>query len=150
MSVHMLWYIYTQYSVRESSPVMDSRVASCRPAFLKSKNIVRALKFGPRNENFEISRNSPYRWFRMICQPMTKWGINEMNNVSEERFSISGSRKFKRNYFQWFYALSIILNKVLMQYFFTCKYFFQSVNHCQNVFIKNKKFETSGAFPPTI
>ena len=44
----MLWYIYLQYSVRESSPVMDSRVASCRPAFWKSKNIVRALKFGSR------------------------------------------------------------------------------------------------------
>ena len=48
MSVYMLWYINTQYSVSESSPVMDSRVASYRPAFWKSKNIVRALKFGPR------------------------------------------------------------------------------------------------------
>ena len=87
-------------------------------------------------KNFEIYLNSVYRGFRMICQPMTKLGINEMNYVSEERFSISGSRKSKRNYFQRFYALSIILNKVLMQYFFTCEYFFQPVNHCQNVFIK--------------
>jgi len=46
MSVCMLWYINTQYSVRESSPLMDSRVASCRLAFWKSKNIVQALNFG--------------------------------------------------------------------------------------------------------
>ena len=47
MSVYMLWYIYTPYSDRKSSPVMDSRVASYRPAFWKWKNIVQALKFGP-------------------------------------------------------------------------------------------------------
>ena len=41
----MLWYINTQYSVSESSPVMVSRVAPYRPAFWKSKNIVRAFKF---------------------------------------------------------------------------------------------------------
>ena len=46
MSVYMLWYINTRYSVSESSPVMDSRMASCRPTFWKSKNIVRALSRG--------------------------------------------------------------------------------------------------------
>ena len=43
----MLWYIYTLYSVTESSPVMISRVASYRPAFWKWRNIVQAIKCGP-------------------------------------------------------------------------------------------------------
>ena len=56
----MLWYIYTQYSVSESSPVMDSRVASCRPAFWKSKNIVRALKFGSPRERTQSLKGSDH------------------------------------------------------------------------------------------
>ena len=44
----MLWYINTQYSVSELSPVIDSRVASCRPAFWKWEKNVQALKFGSR------------------------------------------------------------------------------------------------------
>ena len=47
MSVNILRYIFTQYSARERTPVMISRVASYRPAFWKWKNIVRAIKFGP-------------------------------------------------------------------------------------------------------
>ena len=34
-------YIYTPYSVRESSPVMDSRVASCQSGFRKCKILSR-------------------------------------------------------------------------------------------------------------
>ena len=44
--VHMLWYIYTQYSDKKSAAVIDSRVASYRPAFWKWKTIDQALKFG--------------------------------------------------------------------------------------------------------
>ena len=36
--------IYTQYLVRESSPVMDSRMASCRPAFWKWEKKCLGLK----------------------------------------------------------------------------------------------------------
>ena len=42
--------------MRESSPVMDSRVASCRPAFWKSKNIVPDIKFGPQIWNSHPNR----------------------------------------------------------------------------------------------
>ena len=37
--------MHTQYSVRESSPVMDFRLAPYRPAIWNWKNIVRALEF---------------------------------------------------------------------------------------------------------
>ena len=57
----MLWYINTQYSVRESSPVMHFSVASCRPAFWKSNNIVRALKFGPSHQRFRLQHPNLHR-----------------------------------------------------------------------------------------
>jgi len=47
MPVAMLRCTRTQYSVREWTPVMVSRVAPYRPAFWKLKNIVQAIKFGP-------------------------------------------------------------------------------------------------------
>ena len=68
MSVYMLWYINTQYSVSESSPVMDSRVASCRPAFWKSKNIVRALKFGFHFPEFSRFEHSFYKIFCIFAK----------------------------------------------------------------------------------
>ena len=62
--IYDISYIYTPYSVRESSPVMDSRVASYRPTFWKSKNIIRALKFGPRL----LQLNSWYFQYIMVVE----------------------------------------------------------------------------------
>ena len=50
MSVDILRCTRTQYSVREWTPVMVSRLAPCRPAFWKWEKNVRALKFGSRNK----------------------------------------------------------------------------------------------------
>ena len=48
MSVDILRCTRTQYSVREWTPVMVSRVAPCRPAFWKWEKNVQALKFPAR------------------------------------------------------------------------------------------------------
>ena len=50
----MLRCTRTQYSVREWTPVMVSRVAPYRPAFWKLKNIVQAIKFLSRFWNYQI------------------------------------------------------------------------------------------------
>lgn len=57
-SRYMLWYMNTQYLVRESSPWMDSRVASCHPAFKKSKKIVRALKLVSGWDTWYVRQNN--------------------------------------------------------------------------------------------
>ena len=78
---YMLWYIYTQYSLSESSPVMDSRVASCRPAVWKSKKIVQALKFG-----FQGNRSWLGQWLSRNC-----WRMDPL-----------------RTFVEWFHCLFIL------------------------------------------
>ena len=61
MSVNILRYIFTQYSARERTPVMISRVASYRPAFWKWRNIVQAWKFGPPQKESSSIQDPPTR-----------------------------------------------------------------------------------------
>ena len=59
--------------MRESSPVMDSRVASWRPAFWKSKNIAQAIKFGP---HFRFFSTHPSHNFSGISRNLLYLNIN--------------------------------------------------------------------------
>jgi len=74
MSVYMLWYICTPYSVRESSPVMVSRVAFYRPAFWKWRNIVRAIKFLSRiYDQMSLILASP---LKLWTDSAVRWSLN--------------------------------------------------------------------------
>ena len=57
-TTYAMIYLYTllDEGIPESSPVMDSRVASCRQAFWKLKNFVQALNFGSLRERLELWR----------------------------------------------------------------------------------------------